>query len=251
MTAENPGERTTSGPLFGKGTLVALFAWGLIVLAFSVGGLADVTRFWWLVLLFGTAAPLALIATRGWASKRDAADGVRMAERELLGALREHGGLTPTAAAMLTSLTAAEAARNLERLAREGHLETRVGDEANVYALRERDRLAFSELPPKTANEDDPVEPLRGPLERAGTCGSGATGRRVHQQGDLPEALHRPGDRQGPRGWRLPQARCPLPRRGSLQGERPPPPRITRSSGPLSTRITLLARASRVFGRCS
>ena len=59
--------------------------------------------------------------------------------------LREHGELTPTAAAMLTSLTAAEAAKRLERLAREGHLEARVRDGAIAYALRERDRLALSE----------------------------------------------------------------------------------------------------------
>jgi ATP/maltotriose-dependent transcriptional regulator MalT len=92
------------------------------------------------------------------------------AERELLGALREHGELTPTAAAMLTPLTAASAARNLKRrLAREGHLEARVRNGAIVYALRERVRLALSELPPEIADEDDPVEatpvePLEEPL---------------------------------------------------------------------------------------
>ena len=70
MTTEDPRERPAAGPLFGKGTLVALFAWGLIVLAFSAGGLADVTSLWWLVPLFGTAAPLALVAVRGWASEQ-------------------------------------------------------------------------------------------------------------------------------------------------------------------------------------
>jgi LuxR family maltose regulon positive regulatory protein len=33
-----------------------------------------------------------------------------------------------------------------------------VGDGAIVYALRERDRLALSELPPEITDEDDPVE---------------------------------------------------------------------------------------------
>ena len=100
--------------------MVALLAWGVIVLAFSAGGLADVTSLWWLVLLFGLAAPVALLAARGRASRNDAVGGARWAERELLAALREHGELTPTAAAMLTSLTAAEAAKALEELARGG-----------------------------------------------------------------------------------------------------------------------------------
>jgi hypothetical protein len=82
MTTEDPEVRATPGPLFGKGTLVALFAWGLIVLAFSAGGLADVTRFWWLGLLFGMAAPVTLVAVRGWASRRDAVDGVRKVPSE-------------------------------------------------------------------------------------------------------------------------------------------------------------------------
>jgi hypothetical protein len=97
--------------------VVLLLAWGVIVLAFSAGGLADVTSLWWLVLLFGLAAPVALLAVRGWASRNDAVGGARWAERELLAALREHGELTPTAAAMLTSLTAAEAAKALEESA--------------------------------------------------------------------------------------------------------------------------------------
>ena len=169
MAAQDREERPTSGPLFGKGALLALFAWGLVVLAFSAGGLADVTRFWWLVLLFGAVAPVTLVAARGWALRRAAVDGVRRAERELLVVLREHGELTPTAAAMLTPLTAAEAAEMLERLAREGHLEARVGDGAIAYALRERDRLALSEPPRETADGNDPaeatpVEPLEDPL---------------------------------------------------------------------------------------
>ena len=168
MTAEDPGGRVVSGPLFGRGALVALFAWGLMVLAFSVGGLADVTRFWWLVLVFGTAAPVALVAVRGWVWRRGAVDGARAAERELLGVLREHGELTPTAAAMITTLTAAEAAEMLERLAREGHLEARVRDGAIAYALRERDRIALSDrrrrARTKTVRpEQRPSSPWRNP----------------------------------------------------------------------------------------
>jgi len=162
---EDQGEPPTPDPLFGKGTLTALFAWGLIVLAFSAGGLADFTRFWWMVLLFGAAALVALVAVRGWASGRPAVAG--RVERELLGALREHGELTPTAAAMFTPLPATEAAKRLEKLAQEGHLEARVRDGAIAYALREGDRLAPSGVPQQSTDEaalaeTTPTEPLSG-----------------------------------------------------------------------------------------
>lgn len=157
--------------------MVALLAWGVIVLAFSVGGLADITSLWWLVLLFGLAAPVALLAVLGRASRNDAVGGARGAERELLAALREHGELTPTAAAMLTSLTAAEATKVLEGLARGGHLEARVREGAISYALREGDRRAVSTTPTEASAEPPggeaseeaasparPVEPLAEPL---------------------------------------------------------------------------------------
>jgi ATP/maltotriose-dependent transcriptional regulator MalT len=135
------------------GTVAALLAWGLIVLAFSAGGLADVTGLWWLVLLFGLAAPLALLAVRHRVSGNDAVGGRRRAEREVLAALREYGELTPAAAAMLTSLTAAEAAKALEELAREGHLEAGAREGVISYALREGDRRSVSGARPGTPTE--------------------------------------------------------------------------------------------------
>lgn len=156
--------------------MVALLAWGLIVLAFSAGGLADVTSLWWLVLLFGLAAPVALLAVRHRLSANDAVGGTRRAEREVLVALREHGELTPAAAAMLTSLTAAEAAKALEKLAREGHLEAGAREGAISYALREGDRRSVSgarpealveppgKAPEGAASPARPVEPLADPL---------------------------------------------------------------------------------------
>jgi DNA-binding NarL/FixJ family response regulator len=156
--------------------VVALLAWGLIVLAFSAGGLADVTSLWWLVLLFGLAAPVALLAVGHRLSANDAVGGTRRAEREVLAALREHGELTPAAAAMLTSLTAAEAAKALEKLAREGHLEAGAREGAISYAMREGDRRAVSgarpealveppgEAPEDAASPARPVEPLADPL---------------------------------------------------------------------------------------
>jgi hypothetical protein len=41
----------------GWGKILVLMAWGFVVLAFAAGGLADVTRLWWLVLVFGAAVP--------------------------------------------------------------------------------------------------------------------------------------------------------------------------------------------------
>lgn len=142
--------------------MVALLAWGVVVLAFSAGGLADVTSLWWLVLLFGLAAPVVLLAVRHWASGNDAVGGMRDAEREVLAALREHGELTPTAVAILTSLTAAEAAEVLEGMARGGHLEAGARDGAISYALREDDRRSVSGVRPET-----PAGPTGGASEGA------------------------------------------------------------------------------------
>jgi hypothetical protein len=58
-------------------------------------------------------------------------------ERELLGALREHGELTPARAAMETSLTVAEADEMLKELAEGGHLDVRVRGGGIFYALWE------------------------------------------------------------------------------------------------------------------
>lgn len=171
---EEPRRRPTPGGPVGIGTAVALLAWGLIVLAFSAGGLADVTSLWWLVLLFGLAAPVALLAVRYRVSRDDAVGGTRRAEREVLAALREHAELTPTAAAMLTSLTAAEAAKTLEGLAPGGHLEAGAREGAISYALREGDRRSVSGArpealvePPGEAPEDaaSPSRPVETPAD--------------------------------------------------------------------------------------
>jgi hypothetical protein len=54
---------------------------------------------------------------------------------------------------MLTSLTAAEAAKALEKLAREGHLEAGAREGAISYALREGDRRSVSGARPETLVE--------------------------------------------------------------------------------------------------
>ena len=60
-------------------------------------------------------------------------------ERELLGALRQWGELTPTRAAMETSLSVTEADRMLKELAEGGHLNVRVRGGGLFYSLWERD----------------------------------------------------------------------------------------------------------------
>jgi ATP/maltotriose-dependent transcriptional regulator MalT len=106
----------------------------------------------------------------------------------LLGALREHGEMTPTAAAMLTPLPAAEAAKMLEKLAREGHLEAKVRDGAIAYALRKSDRLVLSGLPQQTTEEDilaepTPTEPLSGrELAVLKLLGAGRTNKDIAQE---------------------------------------------------------------------
>jgi ATP/maltotriose-dependent transcriptional regulator MalT len=155
--------------------VVALLAWGLIVLAFSVGGLADVTSLWWLVLLFGLAAPVALLAVRHRVSANDTVEGTRRAEREVLAALREYGELTPAVAAMVTSLTAAEAAKAMEKLAREAHLEARLREGAISYALREGDRRSVSGARPETL-----VDPLSArELEVLRLLAAGRTNKQI------------------------------------------------------------------------
>lgn len=102
--------------------------------------LVPLTSFWWLALICGTAVPIALamLDRPGLISKRP--DDKKVKERELLGALAARGELTPTTAAMKTSLTVDEASKMLEQLARKGHLKLRAEDGIMAYALRERDR---------------------------------------------------------------------------------------------------------------
>ncbi len=76
-------------------------------------GLVPLTSFWWLALVCGTAVPIALtmLDESGLTFKRP--DDRKVKERELLGALDERGELTPTTAAMRTSLTVDQASKML------------------------------------------------------------------------------------------------------------------------------------------
>ncbi len=103
-------------------------------------GLVPLTSFWWFALVCGTAVPIALAMLDGPGLTSKRPDYRKVKERELLGALAEWGELTPTTAAMQTSLTVDQASKMLEELARKGHLKLQVEDGLMAYALRERDR---------------------------------------------------------------------------------------------------------------
>lgn len=94
---------------------------------------------WWVfTTYFWVAFPAFRVLGSGVAGL--AGDGTRhvsasSAERELLEVLKEHGEVTPARAAAETSLTVAGAAKMLEGLAGDGHLEVRVRDGGIFYAL--------------------------------------------------------------------------------------------------------------------
>ena len=189
------GRRDPTRPVLDPGwsKILALMAWGFVVLAFAAGGLADVTSLWWLVLVFGAAVPVLFVALQNRTSRvgRDLPPDHR-GERELLDVLRERGEVTAASAAMLTTLTVDGASNILEALARKGHLEAVTRDGTLVYALRERDRLSLGEPAPQpglaasSAGERSPqplAEPLSGrELEVLGLMALGRTNAEISRE---------------------------------------------------------------------
>ena len=115
-----------------------------VLIPVAVAGVLVITLvpwLWWLVFVFGwTIFPAFGLLVRGIAGLSESATelpSTNSKERELLGALREHGELTPARAAMETSLTVAEADEMLKRLAEGGHLEVRVRGGGLFYSLWE------------------------------------------------------------------------------------------------------------------
>jgi DNA-binding NarL/FixJ family response regulator len=101
--------------------------------------LAPLTSFWWIVPVSGMVVPIALVMLGRSDLRSKIPDDRKIKERELLEALVERGELSPTTAAVRTSLTVDEASRMLEELARKGHLSLCVENDIMAYALRDRD----------------------------------------------------------------------------------------------------------------
>ncbi|MGH3087990.1 MAG: LuxR C-terminal-related transcriptional regulator [Rubrobacteraceae bacterium] len=133
----------------------------LVVVGWICAILVPLTSFWWIIPVLALAAPLAYAALnkpRPAIGKPDK----RSMERELLDALAERGGITPTTAAMRTSLTVDEASKMLDELAKKGHLELRMEEGVMAYALQERDRRG---LPGSNAPALEPGNEASQPLD--------------------------------------------------------------------------------------
>ena len=130
-----------------------LVAWGGLIALLAVVA-SDLTGLWWLVLLFGLLVPAVSALHALWSENSDAPSAIppEGKEGELLGALGELGELTPTTAAMRTSLTVEEAAGMLEKLAKRGHLEAKTQGAVVLYGLWDADRgVPGEELPTASA----------------------------------------------------------------------------------------------------
>ena len=131
--------------------------WGALIVLFSAV-LSELTSTWWLVLLFGLAIPATSALQARWAAEGQSSPRPQDRERELLGALNELGELTPTTAAMRTTLTVEEAAGMLEKLAKKGHLEARTQGAVVIYGLWEPDRRPDeSKTSPSTGRSEPPA----------------------------------------------------------------------------------------------
>ena len=78
----------------------------------------------------------------------ETSDERKVKEGELLHTLAERREITPTTAAMWTSLTVDEAAKMLDELARKGHLRPQAKGGVIAYALREWDQVQGKDSAP-------------------------------------------------------------------------------------------------------
>ena len=124
---------------------------GVLLVALAPG-------FWWIfTTYFWVAFPAFGLLARGVSgfSKRRAeiASTRHTGERELLEALRREGEISPTRAAMETSLSVTEADAMLKELAQAGHLEVRVRGAGLFYAFWEHTGYPAPEIRPAEIRE--------------------------------------------------------------------------------------------------
>jgi DNA-binding NarL/FixJ family response regulator len=140
----------------------------VFVLGASCLVLVPLTSLWWIVLVLGTVIPLALAVLERADLRLGRPDDKKGKERELLEALTEQGEITPTTAAMRTSLTVGEASKMLDALAGKGYLKLQAEGGVMTYALRGRDRrLAPGEVsasPDLTSQNNTDSKRLEDPL---------------------------------------------------------------------------------------
>jgi DNA-binding NarL/FixJ family response regulator len=140
----------------------------VFVLGASCLVLVPLTSLWWIVLVLGTVVPLALTVLERSDLRLGRPDDKKGKERELLEALAEQGEITPTTAAMRTSLTVSEASKMLDALAGKGYLKLRAEDGVMTYALRGRDRTPapgkVSASPDLTSQNNTDSTRLEDPL---------------------------------------------------------------------------------------
>ncbi len=140
----------------------------VFVLGASCLVLVPLTSLWWIVLVMGTVIPLALAVLERADLILGRPDDKKGKERELLEALTEQGEITPTTAAMRTSLTVGESSKMLDALAGKGYLKLQAEDGVMTYALRGRDRsLAPGEVsasPHLTSQNNSDSKRLEDPL---------------------------------------------------------------------------------------
>jgi len=131
----------------------------LFVLGAACLVLVPLTNFWWIVPVLGAVVPLALALLERRDLKLGRPDDKKDKVGELLEALAERGEITPTTAAMRTSLTVDEASKMLDDLAGKDHLKVQADDGIMAYTLRECDR-------PRALDE---LETLPSPESQGGT----------------------------------------------------------------------------------
>ena len=128
-----------------KQGLASWVNWQSALYAFVLGMvcvfLVPLTSFWWIVPVLGVAVPLVLAVLLNKSGSVPKQLDAKGKEQELLQALAERGELTPTTAAMRTSLTVDEASKMLDELAGKGHLKLQMEDGIMVYLLPKHDRL--------------------------------------------------------------------------------------------------------------